>query len=119
MPRRRAKFDKRLLGTWQSDRRRTLRDWIWPANLSAAKLKRAGNIFGHLTIRYTREYAHTEFRGVRESTQYQLIAADSSSVAVTSFSTLLGEKRIQHIHFENGCYWVSVGRNREWFKRIK
>jgi hypothetical protein len=119
MAKAKRQFDKRLLGTWRSDRTRTLKEWVWPRGLSQAKLRRARKIFGHLTIRYTPRRAYTEFKGTRSFRDYEVIAIDSSSVAILAFDVVRGERRIRHLHFEGDCYWLALGRNREWFRRVK
>ncbi|MGD1083716.1 MAG: hypothetical protein ABSA47_03085 [Verrucomicrobiota bacterium] len=32
---------------------------------------------------------------------------------------LLPDPRIVHIHFKGGHYWVSYGKNREFFRRVR
>lgn len=119
MPSHKLKTDKRLLGTWRSDRRRTLKDWIWRRGWSARKRRLFASIFGHLTIRYTWTRFYTNFKGHKETKQYEVVAADSDSVAVVRWDSLLQEFRIRHIHFQGERYWISIGRQREWFKKIK
>lgn len=112
------KTDKLLLGTWHSDRRRTLKDWTWRRGWPARKRKKLASIFGHLTLRYTRTRLYSDYQGHKEIEQYEIIAADSDSVAIRRWDTLLEEWRIRHIHFEGDRYWISIGRQREWFKRV-
>ena len=119
MPTHKPKTDKRLLGTWRSDRRRTLKDWIWRRGWPARKRKKLASIFGHLTLRYTRARLYSDYRGHKEIEKYEILAADSDSVAIRRWDSLLEEWRIRHIHFEGDRYWISIGRQREWFKRVK
>jgi hypothetical protein len=51
--------------------------------------------------------------------EYKVLDMDSESVAVTRWDSVLKETKIRHIHFEGDRYWISLGRQREWFKRIK
>ena len=110
---------KKLLGTWHSDRRRTLEDWIWRRGWPARKRKRLASIFGHLTLRYTKSRLYSDYKGHKEIQKYKIVAVDADSVAITLWDSLLEEWRIRHIHFENDRYWISLGRQREWFKRVK
>jgi hypothetical protein len=71
-----AKQDKRLLGTWRSDRRRTLRDWIWRKGFPASKRKRLADIFGHLTLRYTKRRLYSDYKGYKEMDNFEIVAAD-------------------------------------------
>jgi hypothetical protein len=119
MPTRKSKTDKRLLGTWRSDRRRTLKDWIWPRDWPARKRKKLAGIFGHLTLRYTQTRSYSDYRGHKEIRRYEVVAADSDSVAIRRWDSLYAEWRIRHIHFEGDRYWISLGRQREWFRRVK
>jgi hypothetical protein len=112
-----SKTDRPLVGTWRSDRRRTLKDWVWRPRASAAHRERIAEIFGHLILRYTRQKIHSELKGDRRSQSYRILGSDASSVAI-----LYGDSNgqtIQHIHFDGSDrYWICMGRQREWFKRI-
>src|SRR5208282_2104467 len=114
-----TKTDRRLIGAWRSDRRRTLKDWIWCPRASAAHRKRVADIFGHLVIRFTRQRMHTEFKEQRSSQNYEVLGSDSESVAITHWNSLLERQSIQHIHFvgDDHC-WIAIGRQREWFRRV-
>jgi hypothetical protein len=120
MPTRKPKTDKRLLGTWRSDRRLTLKDWVWRRGWPAQKRKKFASIFGHLTLRYTRSRLYSDYRGHKAITKYEVIALDSDSVAIRSWDSLLKEWRIRHIHFAGDHYWISIasGWNKEWFKQV-
>src|ERR1017187_660 len=114
-----TKTDRRLIGTWRSDRRRTLKDWIWRPRASAAHRKRVAGIFGHLTIRFTRQKMHTEFRGQSSSHSYEVLGLDANSVAIMHWNSLFERQCIEHIHFDGvGRYWIAIGRQREWFRRV-
>ena len=116
----RSKVDKRLLGTWRSDRARTVAEWRFAKRLSPEKRKIFLSIFGKLRLTYTRK----RIRGVLQKYQfaqpYEVLAADSDTVALRYYdSQLTKEWRIQHLHFTGpDRLWISCGRNREWFRRI-
>jgi hypothetical protein len=76
-------------------------------------------IFGHLTLRYTRTRLCSDFHGFKEIHFYEVLASDSDSIAISHWDSLLEEKRIRHLHFEGDRYWISIGHQREWFKRVK
>lgn len=46
--------DRRLLGTWKSDSRQTMKEWTWTKRPSVAKRRKLRAIFGKLEITYTR-----------------------------------------------------------------
>jgi hypothetical protein len=110
-------YDKRLIGTWRSDRRRTMREWVYARPGTPKRRRQTADIFGHLTLRFTKSRLYSEFRGHRDVQDYEIVAADSDSVAIVHWDRLLEERRIQHIHFEGEHYWITLGRNREWFRK--
>ena len=118
---RKIRSDRRLLGTWRSDRRRTLRDWkLDPERDTPEKRQLLSDLFGHLTLRFTQQRIYSDFKGSHQVVKYDVIGADSSSVAVLAWCSLYEEERIQHIHFEDDRhYWIALDGQREWFRRIK
>src|SRR2546422_213964 len=119
MPSRASKTDRRLLGTWRSDRHRTVAGWRFSKRLTPERRRKFLGIFGKLRVTYTRTRIRGVLRDYKFVQRYELLAADSDSVAIRyEDKQLTGEWRIQHIHFEGrDCYWVAFGRNREWFRR--
>jgi hypothetical protein len=134
------KKDKRLLGTWKSDRARTLKEWIWVKHPSAAKRKKLAALFGRLEIRFLpgRMISKLPHCGWETSRPYVVLGTDETSVAVFEFGDLQiknarkydslclawvkelwSERRIRHINFEGEHYWISLGRNREFFRKIR
>ncbi len=89
-------------------------DWIWPRSMKSDRRKWFAGLFGHLKLRYTPRYLHSDYKGFCERNRYEVVAMDADSVAI-----ICSPERILHIHFEDGGYWISLGRNREWFKRVK
>jgi hypothetical protein len=114
------KTDRRLIGTWKSDRPATIKEWHFPKKITPELRRWFLKIFGDLSVTYTRTRIRGVFREHRYVQRYELLAVDGDSVAIRYEDTLLfGSWRIQHIHFE-GCdrYWIALGCNREWFKRV-
>ena len=110
-------IDKRLLGTWRSDTRKTMRDIRLSSTHKRENEKKLKTMFGKLTVRYTRSRVHTDFKGSRDCKPYRVVAKDSHSVAVVT-NNGFDEDEIYHIHFEGKYYWVSIGRIREYFKKV-
>ena len=81
--------------------------------------KRVADISGHLTLRSTRGRVYSEFKGSCDAQEYEVLAADSDSVAIVYLDSVFKERRIQHIHFDGDHYWIALGRNREFFRRMR
>jgi hypothetical protein len=113
------KHDVRLYGTWKSDRKRTMAEWIWAPDVTPDRKRKAAGIFGKLVLRYTRDEMHAELNGKRTVTKYQVVGVDSYSVAFMVWESIMAERTIVHAHFEGRShYWLALGRQREWFKRV-
>ena len=117
-----TKTDRRLLGTWRSDRRRTLRELRFPRHVPRKRQEPLRAIFGKLRLTYTRSRVRCALDNWRVIRPYEVLASDSSSVAICFNDELTGGWLIQHIHFDPkdaDRYWVSIGFGREWFKRVR
>lgn len=109
--------DQRLLGVWQSDKAQTLSEWVFSPGASPEDKARVEAWFGKLVLRYTPARVFTEFEGDKTVCPYRVAAADEQSVAIVRRTE--GRDEIQHIHFSaENSYWVSCGRNREFFHRV-
>lgn len=120
MPARATKTDKRLLGTWRSDRRRTVAEWRFAKRPTPERRRKFLAIFGRLRLTYTRRCIHGVLGDYRFTHPYEVLAVDSDTVAIRYRDEgVTSEWRIQHIHFEGDHYWIALGRNREWFTRTE
>ena len=110
-------LDHRLLGSWRSNKSRTLEEWVYASASTTDEQARVANWFGKLLIRYTAARVFTEFEGSRTQCPYRIAATDLDSVAIVCRTE--GRDEIRHIHFVGkDLYWVPVGRNREFFSRV-
>jgi len=136
------KVDARLLGTWKSDKRRTIRDWTWSKWTSRKKRKMVESLFGKVRLTFTRTRAFSDIpdQGWRSSRRYVVLGVDDESVAIMEF----GEPRIEnehkywaervaivkdydskpaitHIHFDENHFWFSFGngKHREFFRKTR
>ena len=110
-------IDPRLLGTWKSDKARTLEEWAYAAATTSDEQDRIANWFGKLAMRYTAARVFTNLEGEATQCPYRVVAKDPESVAIVCRTE--GRDEIRHIHFiGDNLYWVSVGRNREFFARV-
>ena len=118
-------YDPRLLGTWRSDKRRTSREIRARRDLTPQQCARLVELFGHLTLQYTRARCRSTFRGETESLPYRVVAKNSSGVVVVGPQMLVpGQETIQHIRFDEDArkpshYWIALGSIREFFRRIE
>ena len=113
------KTDSRLLGTWQSDRRRTFRHWKPKPGARPATLRKFKSLFGELVVRWTRKRCHIELDGFRRWVDYELVASDANSVVVREWDEFVEDYRLRYIQFGDGYYWLacSSGLN-EYFRRV-
>ena len=111
--------DSRLLGTWKSDARRTLKELRLRRDMTAKRLAWFRKAFGKLELRFTRERMYSELRGSREWVRYRVAAKDDDSVAVVYTDPTTGEEHISHMNFRKDHYWIALeGGIREFFKRV-
>lgn len=96
-------------------------EWRFRKRLTPEKRRRFLDIFGHLRITYTPTRIWTIFHDQEAVGSYELLATDPESVAICDGVLGLNETpRIQHLHFEEpDRYWIALGPNREWFKRVR
>lgn len=121
MAKRKRKIDRRLLGTWKSDRRKTFAEFRPKKNADPKALRKLKAIFGKLKLHWTRTNVHSNYDGFSESQTYDVLASDSQSVVIRIYENLFEEYELKQMFFEGTeYYWVYVGGNlREYFKRIK
>jgi hypothetical protein len=92
----RAKFpifprtDKRLLGTWKSDKKRTFAEWNWGKCVSPKRKARLKSFFGKLEITYTRTKVISVLRHRKweQARKYAVLANDDASVAIVQFGKM-------------------------------
>lgn len=112
------KTDRRLLGTWKSDKERTVRDWVYPKRLATQKRKRIEDIFGKLTLRFTRSRIHVTYDEDSWTHDYRILAADNYSVVIEV--DYAEDAELEHWRFDSdGCMYKSVsGQNTEYFSKM-
>lgn len=128
------KFDKRLLGTWKSDREKTFEHWKPLPGVTRAQVKKLQNIFGKLTIHYTRKYFYSwidEGDGAdvhRDRFEYELLGKDAGSAVIryadsapsSVLAQLFSDENLRQIQFDgpDGYFiMLSPGLN-EYFRRV-
>lgn len=130
---------KRLLGTWRSDKRKTLEHWGDYQRAPLSQRRKSAFIFGKLTLRYTPRLVHSEFLGSSSQDRYDVVAENYWGIVVRIHQDSnrrdldafildefpeFTEPRLVHIEFEEGKverYRVPMGfgaTNLEWFRRV-
>ena len=112
----RSHIEKRLLGTWRSDKERTIANWKYKKELAPEVKERFERIFGKFTLRFTEKYIFTEFDDTKTTAPYLVVAQDSTSVVIEWHEEK--GRSLQQIHFEDDGYYVLSGYNVEFYKRI-
>ena len=109
-----------FLGTWQSDRRRSLRHYKTATKKTPPRHRKFRAIFGKLKIRWTRRRCYVEFLESKTWYQYEIVASDDTSLVVRMREAGDEPGTLQQIHFEGpDIYWVGcAGILCEYFKRI-
>jgi hypothetical protein len=128
---------KRLIGTWKSDKRETLRTFAAYKRMPRGRKKRQlAAILGKLRLRYTPKFCFVTFDGKTSRERYEVIAEDHDSIVIRVYAEQrkrqidpmilngleeLFAPKLQQLNFESqrgqDCYWVGVRVFVEWFKR--
>jgi hypothetical protein len=115
-------IDKRLLGTWELDSRKTLHEARRWRDVPQAKRKKPKRRRAKMRVRVTRTRTYLDLAGDKSVEPYRVVAKDASSVAiVTPKLDDTGEIEVMHIHFEGRYFWVwHEGANfPAYYRRIK
>jgi hypothetical protein len=108
-----------LLGTWRSNREKTLAGWIWPRGKRGAKVKEMlCRDFGKLTFRYTESRIYWRFEDRKYRwTPYRVAWSSTDVVFLVSGRGTNEEGRL--LHFTSlDEYWVHAGKGIEYFCRV-
>src|SRR5271165_2390862 len=90
--------DRRLLGSWKSDRRRTFMYFRPKPGCSPKALRRLKAMFGRLVVRWGRGKYYDDFDGHRKSYDYEVVARDAFSVVVRYYDSLMKKLRLRQIN---------------------
>ena len=106
--------DARLQGTWRSNRDATVgaafqRDPRW-TNATPEKVERFRDMFGHMTITYSKGKMTSDYRGEVGSFPYRVLERGSNYVVIRSDAPLDKDRDIR-IRFVDGdsAYWIDTG----------
>ena len=132
MPVKYQKSDSRIIGTWKSNRNKTMEFWSFPkrARFGPKKKEKWAEMFGKMTWKVTKNRLYSEYDGFKKITKYNIVASDSNSVVLELSEVILDElnefnffefeSKLLQIHFEGkDLFSISDGYNHEFFERIK
>jgi len=111
-----------LLGTWRSDRKRTVSQWVYPKRLAERRRKEFEAIFGKMQVRYTKTRHVSKFKGRTWISPYRILWSREGPVfpqIIIVFKTKEGETA-QHIFFDSpNSFYIQGGKCAEFFKRVR
>jgi len=120
-------IDKRLLGTWQCDVRRTMKEVRNRREFKEIDYKGMRFLFSKWSMKYTRKKIYCYHNGkLISSSNYTVLGKDSESVAVLEkdykgledVQEFVEEGSISQINFfDNNHYWINFGIVKSWYKR--
>jgi len=109
-----SRDDARLQGTWRSNRDATVaaafrRDPAW-TSAAPEKVERFRDMFGHMTITYSRGTVTSDLRGEVNSFRYRVLESGSDYVVIRSDAPLVRDTdiRIRFVDDDAG-YWIDIG----------
>jgi hypothetical protein len=115
--------DDRLLGTWQSDRERTMEGFKRGRSLTEKQEAMFANMLGKLKITYSRTTFTTELDGVVETQRYEVLGKDERTVVLRELDRKPPQDifpAFSLIEFDGpDSYCVQTGNFREYFKRVE
>ena len=112
------KTDRRLHGTWRSDKERTVALWKYTKDISDENRQKFEAIFGKLTWRVTHRRWEAEFEDQKWGGPYSVIAADKRSVVVSHPADPGEQAELKQYFSEEGYMYVVSGYNVEFFQRV-
>lgn len=119
MPKKDTKPANWLVGTWRSDKKRTIEAWGKHPPASAKFRRSFVPDLGKMTISYDAKFARTKFHEVDETNRYRVIW-QSRDAAFVVFGLAKADQSGQLINFETpDLYWVHCGRFIEYFSKQK
>ena len=127
---------KQLIGTWKSDKKRTLETYKAYSHFPLAKKRQFGSIFGKLELKDTAKFCYVTLDGQTTRDRYDVIAEDEDSIVLRTYSDEFKKKvnpeiledieelfnpKLQHLHFETyrnkTYYWIGIRVLIEWFQK--
>lgn len=109
-----GRFDARLNGTWRSNREETVaaafkRDPRW-TNAPPEKVEKFRDLFGHMTVTYSKNHITSNYKGEESSYKYKLVEKGLDYVVIRTPGITFGNglTRIRFVDQGHGI-WVDSG----------
>jgi hypothetical protein len=108
-----------LLGTWRSNKARTLESYRWPTENGAKLRETLEREFGKLTMRFTASRVYTSFDGDAGWCSYRVVWQSKSELFIVRGPR--SNEDGQHIRFSSPSeFYVPVGNGGyEFFERVQ
>ena len=111
-----------LLGTWRSDRKRTIAQWIYPKRLADDRRKHFEAIFGKLRYHYTATTLTSKLGARVSKGRYKILWSQEGPIfpqILILVSSKDGEA-VQHVYFDSpNSFYIHAGKCIEFFKRVR
>jgi len=119
-----------LIGTWKSNKELTIKTIHLPATVTKDAKKRFENLFGRMTITYTKSQsiarmaAYAEFEDWESTSSYRIVAETKNKLSIKGKEQDADEETLETLHFVNqNQYWIELPigegqlEGREYFDR--
>jgi hypothetical protein len=111
-----------LIGTWQSDEKRTLAE-VNKVKDMPEKVRNMfeNNFFGKLKFRITKDKIFSDFDGNKSEESYEIVSESEKSVTIKTWNDFFNEYQESTYFIEGDSIYAVVSKYefREYFKRIK
>ena len=126
-----------LLGTWKSDRRKTLATCHKYHEMTEPRKQRFAALFGKLQLRYTRRFVYHTLRKFKYRERYDVVAEDDTSLVIRVHTEGIKKRlpavwpnleeffapKLHQFHFvirrRRPYYWIGQGHFCEWFRKVE
>lgn len=107
--------EPRLLGSWVSDREKTLALWRFRPEASSETRDKVAALFGQLRLTFTATDVRATQGGTESVHPYRVLASDGRSVVLET--TVDGGRVLEQVFFEGDYCYKLAGYNLEYFRR--
>ena len=119
------RYDERLIGTWKSDREKTVSDFYkrFPSRFenNPEKKERFAEMFGHLIHSYTPTEIITGYGGETSAMKYSVVKKAENFVIINIYCSECDNEE-RRITFEDNFQSYSLDENwgiKEYFKKVQ
>jgi hypothetical protein len=124
--------DSRLIGTWMSDKERTIEMMAASTDKEGEAFHKLATLLGRMKVHYSKETIYIEMDGKIDSSAYEVLGTDRHSCVIkiaidddtkidAEIDDILKISSFSTVHFADAnTYWVTsqFGGFHEYFKRV-